>query len=170
MCVTSVPRRTDSVNAPGLDDESRARKDPSKPRSSSSVSASSPDTNGWNHLLEVISVQRATPTKISWFRGNSSSARFRPGTNRVRVEAVHTAATQQQQQQQHIQYCTHALVTLLCGLAVVNQWGFFFAHWNKIFTATHETYERTTRARCTRSTITTPFSSSKKTFRTAHFF
>lgn len=56
MWVTSLPRRTDSVKAPGLDDDNRARNDPSKPRSSSSVSASTPDTDGWNHLREIISL------------------------------------------------------------------------------------------------------------------
>lgn len=55
MWVTSLPRRTDSVKAPGLDEDNRARKEPSKPRSSSIFSASTPDTDGWNHLREVIS-------------------------------------------------------------------------------------------------------------------
>lgn len=50
MCVTSWPRRTDSVNAPGDEDERRARKEPSKPRVSSSASASWPLIDGWNHL------------------------------------------------------------------------------------------------------------------------
>lgn len=50
MCVTSSPRRTDSVNAPGLDDDRRAKNEPSKPRFSSRSSASCPVIDGWNHL------------------------------------------------------------------------------------------------------------------------
>lgn len=50
MWVTSWPRRTDNVNAPGLEDERRARKDPSLPRSSSNCSASTPVIAWWNHL------------------------------------------------------------------------------------------------------------------------
>lgn len=54
MCVTSWPRRTDNVNAPGLDDERRAKNEPSKPRSKSKFSASTPLMDGWNHLHRSI--------------------------------------------------------------------------------------------------------------------
>lgn len=54
MWVTSCPRRTDNVNAPGFDDDNRARNDPSNPRSSNSVSASTPLMDGWNHLQYSI--------------------------------------------------------------------------------------------------------------------
>lgn len=50
ICVTSSLRRTDNVNAPGFDDDIRAKNDPSKPRSSNNASASTPDMDGWNHL------------------------------------------------------------------------------------------------------------------------
>lgn len=58
MWVTSWPRRTDKVKAPGFEEESRARKEPSKPRSRSSDSASTPEMAWWNHLeREKISNQ-----------------------------------------------------------------------------------------------------------------
>lgn len=50
MWVTSLPRRTESVKAPGFEEERRARKEPSNPCSCSSFSASMPDIVGWNHL------------------------------------------------------------------------------------------------------------------------
>lgn len=54
MWVTSWPRRTDNVNAPGFDDDNRAKNDPSNPRSSNNVSASTPLMDGWNHLQYSI--------------------------------------------------------------------------------------------------------------------
>lgn len=50
MWVTSSFLRTDNVKAPGLEDDSLAKNDPSKPFSNSNFSASTPDMEGWNHL------------------------------------------------------------------------------------------------------------------------
>lgn len=73
MCVTSFPLRTDNVKAGKLaleghksfrvgddesaivfthvlDEDNRARNEPSMPRSISNASASTPDMEGWNHL------------------------------------------------------------------------------------------------------------------------
>lgn len=74
MWVTSLPRRTDNVKAPGLDEDNRARKEPSNPRSRSIFSASTPDTDGWNHLREVISF--VVPEEIG--RPHKSAVGFQP--------------------------------------------------------------------------------------------
>lgn len=72
--VTSWPRRTDNVNAPGFDEDNRAKNDPSKPRSSNSVSASTPLIEGWNHLQYFI-------WKKSSFKINSRSFRLQHKQN-----------------------------------------------------------------------------------------
>jgi hypothetical protein len=46
MWVTSWPRRIDRVKAPGLDDDKRAKNEPSDPLSNNRDSASMPDIEG----------------------------------------------------------------------------------------------------------------------------
>lgn len=65
MWVTSCPRRTDNVNAPGFEEDNRAKNEPSNPRSNRSVSASTPLMEGWNHLQYSIYESKLRSFKIT---------------------------------------------------------------------------------------------------------